>query len=185
MFQPALWGELSPPLTPLCFPQCAGEENCVDSRTIYVGHREPPPGAEAYILQRHPDNRIVSSKVSFSLGPCFPWALWGWRLPALLLGPSLWRLPTPPSVAVDFCVGLAPHPTACPTAGGTCVLCVRPPVLHVSLIMPCTQKARFCRGHICHLTTCPSQGTPHPGPPICKVATTVNVPCAGHACSPL
>ncbi|XP_044236113.1 phospholipid-transporting ATPase IH isoform X1 [Ursus arctos] len=44
---------------------CAGEENWVDSRTIYVGHREPPPGAEAYILQRHPDNRIVSSKYTF------------------------------------------------------------------------------------------------------------------------
>ncbi|XP_057163109.1 phospholipid-transporting ATPase IH isoform X2 [Ursus arctos] len=45
--------------------RCAGEENWVDSRTIYVGHREPPPGAEAYILQRHPDNRIVSSKYTF------------------------------------------------------------------------------------------------------------------------
>ncbi|XP_030878449.1 probable phospholipid-transporting ATPase IH, partial [Leptonychotes weddellii] len=44
---------------------CAGEENWVDSRTIYVGHREPPPGAEAYIPQRHPDNRIVSSKYTF------------------------------------------------------------------------------------------------------------------------
>ncbi|PNI38204.1 ATP11A isoform 4 [Pan troglodytes] len=42
---------------------CAGEENWVDSRTIYVGHREPPPGAEAYIPQRYPDNRIVSSKL--------------------------------------------------------------------------------------------------------------------------
>ncbi|XP_012908498.1 phospholipid-transporting ATPase IH isoform X3 [Mustela putorius furo] len=45
--------------------RCAGEENWVDSRTIYVGHREPPPGAEAYIPQRHPDNRIVSSKYTF------------------------------------------------------------------------------------------------------------------------
>lgn len=45
-------------------PQCAGEENWVDSRTIYVGHKEPPPGAEAYIPQRYPDNRIVSSKVA-------------------------------------------------------------------------------------------------------------------------
>lgn len=44
--------------------QCAGEENWVDSRTIYVGHKEPPPGAEAYIPQRYPDNRIVSSKVA-------------------------------------------------------------------------------------------------------------------------
>uniref|UniRef100_A0A452R2G2 Phospholipid-transporting ATPase n=1 Tax=Ursus americanus TaxID=9643 RepID=A0A452R2G2_URSAM len=43
----------------------ARTENWVDSRTIYVGHREPPPGAEAYILQRHPDNRIVSSKYTF------------------------------------------------------------------------------------------------------------------------
>ncbi|KAL7983860.1 hypothetical protein Chor_000736 [Crotalus horridus] len=43
--------------------QCAGEENWVDNRTIYVGHREPPLGAEAYILQRYPDNRIVSSKL--------------------------------------------------------------------------------------------------------------------------
>ncbi|XP_061482642.1 phospholipid-transporting ATPase IH isoform X2 [Rhineura floridana] len=42
---------------------CAGEENWVDNRTIYVGHREPPPGAEAYIPQRYPDNRIVSSKL--------------------------------------------------------------------------------------------------------------------------
>lgn len=48
----------------LFYPQCAGEENWVDSRTIYVGHKEPPPGAEAYIPQRYPDNRIVSSKVS-------------------------------------------------------------------------------------------------------------------------
>ncbi|XP_054127488.1 phospholipid-transporting ATPase IH isoform X2 [Melozone crissalis] len=44
---------------------CAGEENWVDSRTIYVGHREPPPGAEAYIPQRFPDNRVVSSKYTF------------------------------------------------------------------------------------------------------------------------
>ncbi|XP_068383125.1 phospholipid-transporting ATPase IH isoform X4 [Eschrichtius robustus] len=44
---------------------CAGEEECVDSRTVYVGHREPPPGAEAYIPQRCPDNRIVSSKYTF------------------------------------------------------------------------------------------------------------------------
>lgn len=48
----------------LFYPQCAGEENWVDSRTIYVGHKEPPPGAEAYIPQRYPDNRIVSSKVA-------------------------------------------------------------------------------------------------------------------------
>uniref|UniRef100_A0A8B9GH94 ATPase phospholipid transporting 11A n=1 Tax=Amazona collaria TaxID=241587 RepID=A0A8B9GH94_9PSIT len=39
--------------------------NWVDSRTIYVGHREPPPGTEAYIPQRFPDNRIVSSKYTF------------------------------------------------------------------------------------------------------------------------
>ncbi|XP_042111014.1 phospholipid-transporting ATPase IH isoform X4 [Ovis aries] len=44
---------------------CAGEEDWVDSRTVYVGHREPPPGAEAYIPQRYPDNRIVSSKYTF------------------------------------------------------------------------------------------------------------------------
>lgn len=44
--------------------QCVGEENWVDSRTVYIGHKEPPPGAEAYIPQRYPDNRIVSSKVS-------------------------------------------------------------------------------------------------------------------------
>uniref|UniRef100_A0A663N3R7 Phospholipid-transporting ATPase n=1 Tax=Athene cunicularia TaxID=194338 RepID=A0A663N3R7_ATHCN len=44
---------------------CAGEENWVDSRTVYVGHREPPPGTEAYIPQRFPDNRIVSSKYTF------------------------------------------------------------------------------------------------------------------------
>uniref|UniRef100_A0A8D0GU60 Phospholipid-transporting ATPase n=1 Tax=Sphenodon punctatus TaxID=8508 RepID=A0A8D0GU60_SPHPU len=48
---------------------CAGEENWVDSRTIYVGHREPPPGAEAYIPQRYPDNRIVSSKVGYCPHP--------------------------------------------------------------------------------------------------------------------
>ena len=58
-------------------PQCAGEEDWVDSRTVYVGHREPPPGAEAYIPQRYPDNRIVSAKVSIRLG-----------LPPRLLGPS-------------------------------------------------------------------------------------------------
>lgn len=57
-------GSVLPALTASCRPQCAGEENWVDSRTIYVGHREPPPGAEAYIPQRYPDNRIVSSKVT-------------------------------------------------------------------------------------------------------------------------
>ncbi|MXQ89702.1 hypothetical protein E5288_WYG011579 [Bos mutus] len=45
--------------------ECAGEEDWVDSRTVYVGHREPPPGAEAYIPQRYPDNRIVSAKYTF------------------------------------------------------------------------------------------------------------------------
>ncbi|XP_070096118.1 phospholipid-transporting ATPase IH isoform X9 [Equus przewalskii] len=50
---------------PGCCGQCAGEENWVDNRTIYVGHKEPPPGAEAYILQKYPDNRIVSSKYTF------------------------------------------------------------------------------------------------------------------------
>ncbi|XP_060039703.1 phospholipid-transporting ATPase IH isoform X3 [Erinaceus europaeus] len=44
---------------------CAGEESWVDSRTVYVGHKEPPPGTEAYIPQRYPDNRIVSSKYTF------------------------------------------------------------------------------------------------------------------------
>ncbi|XP_061697774.1 phospholipid-transporting ATPase IH-like isoform X2 [Syngnathoides biaculeatus] len=44
---------------------CAGEENWVDSRTVYIGHKQPPPGAEAYIPQRYPDNRIVSSKYTF------------------------------------------------------------------------------------------------------------------------
>ncbi|XP_067890257.1 phospholipid-transporting ATPase IH isoform X2 [Heterodontus francisci] len=44
---------------------CVGEENWVDSRTVYIGHREPPPGTDAYILQRYPDNRIVSSKYTF------------------------------------------------------------------------------------------------------------------------
>ncbi|KAG7467216.1 hypothetical protein MATL_G00150900 [Megalops atlanticus] len=44
---------------------CVGEENWVDNRTVYVGHRQPPPGAEAYIPQRYPDNRIVSSKYTF------------------------------------------------------------------------------------------------------------------------
>ncbi|KAK2495667.1 LOW QUALITY PROTEIN: hypothetical protein MC885_014260 [Smutsia gigantea] len=61
-FQPR---SVLPPLTTSCWPQCAGEESWVDSRTIYVGHREPPPGAEAYIPQRYPDNRIVSSKYTF------------------------------------------------------------------------------------------------------------------------
>ncbi|KAM4710787.1 phospholipid-transporting ATPase IH isoform 2-T2 [Anableps anableps] len=44
---------------------CAGEENCVDTRTVYIAHKEPPPGAEAFIQQRFPDNRIVSSKYTF------------------------------------------------------------------------------------------------------------------------
>ncbi|XP_061548482.1 phospholipid-transporting ATPase IH isoform X3 [Phycodurus eques] len=44
---------------------CVGEENWVDSRTVYIGHKEPPPGAEAFIQQRFPDNRIVSSKYTF------------------------------------------------------------------------------------------------------------------------
>lgn len=48
----------------LSLRQCVGEEIWVDSRTVYIGHKEPPPGAEAYIPQRYPDNRIVSSKVS-------------------------------------------------------------------------------------------------------------------------
>lgn len=47
----------------LSYCQCVGEENWVDNRTVYIGHKEPPPGAEAYIPQRYPDNRIVSSKV--------------------------------------------------------------------------------------------------------------------------
>ncbi|KAM6945440.1 phospholipid-transporting ATPase IH-like [Aplochiton taeniatus] len=41
---------------------CSGEENWVDNRTVYIGHKEPRPGTEAYIPQHHPDNRIVSSK---------------------------------------------------------------------------------------------------------------------------
>ncbi|XP_033957286.1 phospholipid-transporting ATPase IH isoform X1 [Pseudochaenichthys georgianus] len=45
--------------------RCVGEENWVDSRTIYIGHKEPPPGTEAFIQQRFPDNRIVSSKYTF------------------------------------------------------------------------------------------------------------------------
>uniref|UniRef100_A0A1A8PNA1 Phospholipid-transporting ATPase n=1 Tax=Nothobranchius rachovii TaxID=451742 RepID=A0A1A8PNA1_9TELE len=44
---------------------CVGEENWVDSRTVYIGHKEPPPGAEVYIPQRYPDNHIVSSKYTF------------------------------------------------------------------------------------------------------------------------
>ncbi|XP_078787463.1 phospholipid-transporting ATPase IH isoform X11 [Oryzias latipes] len=44
---------------------CAGEENWVDSRTVYIGHKEPPPGADAFIQQRFPDNRVVSSKYTF------------------------------------------------------------------------------------------------------------------------
>lgn len=48
----------------VCVCQCVGEEIWVDSRTVYIGHKEPPPGAEAYIPQRYPDNRIVSSKVN-------------------------------------------------------------------------------------------------------------------------
>ncbi|XP_065121292.1 phospholipid-transporting ATPase IH-like isoform X1 [Paramisgurnus dabryanus] len=44
---------------------CTGEENWVDSRTVYIGQKEPPPGTEAYIPQRFPDNRIVSSKYTF------------------------------------------------------------------------------------------------------------------------
>ncbi|TRY92635.1 hypothetical protein DNTS_007692 [Danionella cerebrum] len=42
---------------------CTGEESWVDSRTVYIGHKEPPPGTEAYIPQRFPDNRVVSSKL--------------------------------------------------------------------------------------------------------------------------
>ncbi|XP_067116303.1 phospholipid-transporting ATPase IH isoform X2 [Osmerus mordax] len=44
---------------------CTGEDNWVDNRTVYIAHKEPPPGAEAYIPQRYPDNRIVSSKYTF------------------------------------------------------------------------------------------------------------------------
>lgn len=61
----------------------------MDSRTIYVGHREPPPGAEAYIPQRHPDNRIVSSKVSRVpvAGTHMLLGLSPWFLPATAAGP--------------------------------------------------------------------------------------------------
>uniref|UniRef100_A0A8C2J3C8 Phospholipid-transporting ATPase n=1 Tax=Cyprinus carpio TaxID=7962 RepID=A0A8C2J3C8_CYPCA len=45
--------------------QCTGEESWVDSRTVYIGHKVPPPGTEAYIPQRFPDNRVVSSKYTF------------------------------------------------------------------------------------------------------------------------
>ncbi|KAK7880504.1 hypothetical protein WMY93_032858 [Mugilogobius chulae] len=44
---------------------CVGEENWVDSRTIYIGHKQPPPGTEAFIQQRFPDNRVTSSKYTF------------------------------------------------------------------------------------------------------------------------
>ncbi|XP_008322915.1 probable phospholipid-transporting ATPase IH isoform X3 [Cynoglossus semilaevis] len=44
---------------------CIGEDNWVDTRTVYIGHKEPPPGTEAFIQQRFPDNRIVSSKYTF------------------------------------------------------------------------------------------------------------------------
>ncbi|XP_059371651.1 phospholipid-transporting ATPase IG-like isoform X2 [Carassius carassius] len=40
---------------------CGGDENRVDSRTIYVGHR-PCPDTEAFIPSKFCDNRIVSSK---------------------------------------------------------------------------------------------------------------------------
>uniref|UniRef100_A0A3B1II01 P-type ATPase N-terminal domain-containing protein n=1 Tax=Astyanax mexicanus TaxID=7994 RepID=A0A3B1II01_ASTMX len=30
-----------------------------------IGHKVPPPGTEAYIPQRYPDNRIISSKYTF------------------------------------------------------------------------------------------------------------------------
>uniref|UniRef100_A0A8C1QFH4 Phospholipid-transporting ATPase n=1 Tax=Cyprinus carpio TaxID=7962 RepID=A0A8C1QFH4_CYPCA len=45
--------------------RCTGEESWVDSRTVYIGHKVPPPGTEAYIPQRFPDNRVVSSKYTF------------------------------------------------------------------------------------------------------------------------
>uniref|UniRef100_A0A4W5PPB4 Uncharacterized protein n=1 Tax=Hucho hucho TaxID=62062 RepID=A0A4W5PPB4_9TELE len=41
------------------------QPNWVDTRTVYIGNKEPPPGAEAYIPQRYPDNRIISSKYTF------------------------------------------------------------------------------------------------------------------------
>nr|XP_040058127.1 probable phospholipid-transporting ATPase IH [Gasterosteus aculeatus aculeatus] len=50
------------PLRNIISRYCMGEEIWLDSRTVYIGHKEPPPGAEAYIPQRYPDNRIVSSK---------------------------------------------------------------------------------------------------------------------------
>uniref|UniRef100_A0A8C1SNT0 Phospholipid-transporting ATPase n=1 Tax=Cyprinus carpio TaxID=7962 RepID=A0A8C1SNT0_CYPCA len=40
---------------------CGGDEERVDSRTIYVGHR-PCPDTEAFIPSKFCDNRIVSSK---------------------------------------------------------------------------------------------------------------------------
>uniref|UniRef100_A0A8C2KG69 Phospholipid-transporting ATPase n=1 Tax=Cyprinus carpio TaxID=7962 RepID=A0A8C2KG69_CYPCA len=41
--------------------KCGGDEERVDSRTIYVGHR-PCPDTEAFIPSKFCDNRIVSSK---------------------------------------------------------------------------------------------------------------------------
>lgn len=57
----------------------------MDSRTIYVGHKEPPAGAEAYIPQRYPDNRIVSSKVALALAHVAAAGLRAWlRAPCFL-----------------------------------------------------------------------------------------------------
>lgn len=49
---------------------CSWGEDWVDSWTVHVGHREPPlPGAEAYILQKYWDNRIISKH---TLWNCIP-----------------------------------------------------------------------------------------------------------------
>ncbi|ELW47486.1 putative phospholipid-transporting ATPase IH, partial [Tupaia chinensis] len=95
-------------------PQCAGEENCVDSRTIYVGHREPPPGAEAYIPQRHPDNRIVSSKLRLR-EPQNEHQLSGAAVHALLM--------RPPSVTVLCVSSVSPETRRC--GSGAHAVCVR------------------------------------------------------------
>lgn len=63
MIWPDLCADLALTFDVLTSVQCAGEENWVDTRTVYIGNKEPPPGPEAYIPQRYPDNRIISSKV--------------------------------------------------------------------------------------------------------------------------
>lgn len=144
-------GKISTPsfrqmLTMLFYPQCAGEENWVDSRTIYVGHKEPPPGAEAYIPQRYPDNRIVSSKVAslFGLHCCLRKADMGWPLLSSIDAPVQLSLGSPCSPSSRGALHFCPMPgSSSLLAQGYQVCFARPYPLHSSWTTPHCCPSRY------------------------------------------